>query len=292
MRLHEWKDSNGNKINITSNKTSAPVSTSSGSYKKRIEKLLDYHIAHRGSMVKKFMKDVEDTGFHYTEFREDILGDADVRVDIVCNISKADGQWGFTVFRDSKRTTMKTGSGWDTLVWELSFYLNLPTRTSSPEYQDLLTEWVDSNGNKININSSVASKATSAANVSYKKLFEKLIKYHIDHASSELERVNNKVINEYDFHLSEHYNTGSDEFNRTIIVSVNKYTNEFFLSIFVDGKEVYHNVYKSYEELLEILANSYMFLPSKGTKEYEDLLTESLSFAEDFKLYENLWENI
>ena len=122
-----------------------------------------------------------------------------------------------------------------------------------------------------------SAASNSSTSSGYKKRFEKLIKYHIDHASSELERVNNKVINEYDFHLSEHYNTGSDEFNRTIIVSVNKYTDEFFLSIFVDGKEVYHNVYKSYGEVLEILTDTYMFLPDKGTQDYDDLLTESLN---------------
>lgn len=122
-----------------------------------------------------------------------------------------------------------------------------------------------------------SGSTTNSTSSGYKKRFEKLIKYHIDHASSELERVNNKVINEYDFHLSEHYNTGSDEFNRTIIVSVDKYTDEFFLSIFVDGKEVYHNVYKSYEEVLEILTGSYMFLPDSGTQEYDELISESLN---------------
>ena len=137
-----------------------------------------------------------------------------------------------------------------------------------------------------------SAASNSSISSGYKKRFEKLIKYHIDHASSELERVNNKVINEYDFHLSEHYNTGSDEFNRTIIVSVNKYTDEFFLSIFVDGKVVYRNNYEGYEKVLEILTDTYMFLPDAGTQEYDDLLTESFSIADDFQLYDFLWENI
>ena len=68
-----------------------------------------------------------------------------------------------------------------------------------------------------------------------------------------------------------------DEFDRAIIVSVNKYTDEFFLSIFVDGKVVYRNEYEGYEKILEILTDTYMFLPDEGTQEYDDLLTESLN---------------
>jgi hypothetical protein len=90
-------------------------------------------------------------------------------------------------------------------------------------------------------------------------------------------RVNSKVINDYDFRLSEHYDTGTQEFNRIIMVSVAKYSKIFFLNIFVDGKEVYHNNYNSYEEILEILTDTYMFLPDKGTTDYSDLLTESLN---------------
>lgn len=132
--------------------------------------------------------------------------------------------------------------------------------------------------------------ASAASSSGYKKRFEKLIKYHIDHASSELERVIRKDIKEDSFHLGEHYNTGSQEFDRDIIVSVDKATGTFYLSIFVDGKEVYGNDYKSYEEVLEILTSSYMYLPDEGTQDYDDLLTEALIISEDFKLYENLWD--
>ena len=119
--------------------------------------------------------------------------------------------------------------------------------------------------------------ASAASSSGYKKRFEKLIKYHIDHASSELERVVRKDIKEDSFHLGEHYNTGSQEFDRDIIVSVDKATGTFYLSIFVDGKEVYGNDYKSYEEVLEILTGSYMYLPDEDTQDYNELLTEALT---------------
>jgi hypothetical protein len=132
-----------------------------------------------------------------------------------------------------------------------------------------------------------SSNTTSATG--YKKRFEKLIKYHIDHASSELESITTKDISNWHFRLGEHYNTGSSEFDREIAVSVDKATDTFYLNIFVDGKQVYHNDYKSYEEVLEILTDTYMFLPDEGTSDYDDLLTESLSIADEFKLYENLF---
>ena len=55
-----------------------------------------------------------------------------------------------------------------------------------------------------------------------------------------------------------------------------------------------------WEELLYILDAGYIDLPKKGTPEYNNLLvewvvmknnntSESLFIADDFKLYENLW---
>ena len=110
----------------------------------------------------------------------------------------------------------------------------------------------------------------------YKKRFEKLIKYHVDHASSELERVIRKDIRNDSFLLGEHYNDGKNEFDRDIIVSVEA-DGTFYLNIFVDGKDVYRNEYESYEELLELLTGSYMYLPDEGTQDYDELLTEALT---------------
>jgi hypothetical protein len=118
--------------------------------------------------------------------------------------------------------------------------------------------------------------ASTASSSGYKKRFEKLIKYHIDHASSELERVIRKDIRNDSFLLGEHYNDGKNEFDRDIIVSVEA-DGTFYLNIFVDGKEVYRNEYESYEELLELLTGSYMYLPDEGTQDYDELLTEALT---------------
>jgi hypothetical protein len=110
---------------------------------------------------------------------------------------------------------------------------------------------------------------------SYKKRFEKLIKYHIDHASSELESITKKDIKDDSFRLSEHYNNGHHEFDRDIIVSYDKDSDTFMLRIFVDGKEVDDILRKGYEDFVDA-AEDYMFLPDYNTPEYDDLLTESL----------------
>jgi hypothetical protein len=137
-----------------------------------------------------------------------------------------------------------------------------------------LHEWVDSNGKKVSMNSSsAASTPASTTSGGYKKRFEKLIKYHIDHASSELESITHKDIKDNGFHLGEHYNTGSSEFDREIKVSYSIKNNIFIFSIRIDNILVENNTVDSYEKLVERL-ESYMFLPDAGTLEHDDLLTE------------------
>ena len=123
------------------------------------------------------------------------------------------------------------------------------------------------------MNKPTGSATNNSSSSGYKKRFEKLIKYHIDHASSELERVTAKDIRDNYFRLGEHYNTGLSEFDRDIIVSYDKDSNTLMLRVFVDSKEVYSTLCYSYEELVEVAA-AYMYLPDSFTPEYNDLLTE------------------
>lgn len=115
-----------------------------------------------------------------------------------------------------------------------------------------------------------------AANTSsYKKRFTKLINYHISHASSELERIVRKAIKDDSFFLGEHYNNGSDEFDRDIIVNIDK-NNDWSFSVFLDGKETAHETGSSWEDLIRALS-FYFETPDVGTEDYDDLLTESLN---------------
>ena len=119
----------------------------------------------------------------------------------------------------------------------------------------------------------MSKPAASNSSASYKKRFEKLIKYHIDHASSELESITKKDIKDDSFHLTEHYKNVNHEFDRDVIVSVDTKTNTFFLTSFINGKEVESLQRDSWEEFLKLL-DLFLFLPDEGTSDYDDLLVE------------------
>lgn len=126
------------------------------------------------------------------------------------------------------------------------------------------------------MNKPAGSTTNNSSSSGYKKRFEKLIKYHIDHASSELESITRKDIKDDGFRLTEHYNNGHHEFDRDIVVSYDKASDTFMLRIFIDGKEVDNILRKGYEDFVDA-AEDYMFLPDAGTQEYDDLLIESLN---------------
>ena len=251
MELREWQYINKPAASTTNNSSTA-------SFKKRFEKLIKYHSSNLPidvdyARIDLLAKDRIEFTEQYDDGKE---------VEYKISIDPASEAWQVKIFINRQLDEELKGTGWPELLKALRSYIVVP-ETREPEYKSLLTEWVAMN-----------NKPSSTG---YKNRFEKLINYHINHASSELESITKKDIKPYDFHLSEHYNAGSNKFDRDIIVSVNKYTDEFFLSIFVNGKVVYQNNYDGYEEVLEILTGSYMYLPDKGTKEYKELLTESLN---------------
>lgn len=151
-KLNEWQDAKGNKINLSNSSTSSSTgNNSSSSYYKRLRKLLNYHIDHKDSDVDKIVtNDVRNFGLDYIEHHKGQFEGGYFKK-VAVRMSDT-GDWYFTVDLDNKQIVNKVGKGWDKLVYELSFNLNLPQVTSDPEYQDLLTEWVDSNGNKVNFN--------------------------------------------------------------------------------------------------------------------------------------------
>lgn len=126
------------------------------------------------------------------------------------------------------------------------------------------------------INKSSGSTTNNSSSSGYKKRFEKLIKYHIDHASSELESIMRKDIKDESFVLREHFNTGSEEFDRDIIVIWDKSTDTFYFSMYINGKHKVNNHRTGWEQFLKFL-NGYMWIPGQGSSEWNDLLTESLN---------------
>ncbi len=269
--LHEWIDSNGNKI--SRNKMTANTSkTSSGtnkSFKKRFDKLIKYYGNHLPVEIDYIMVNLltNDT----LDFTENFSDGTKVQFNI--SINPTTEAWSLKYYVNGGLVDSISDTGWPELLKTLYVgYIDELPHAGTPEYNSLLTEWVDSKGNKVNLSKAAASKATTSSN-SYKKRFEKLIKYHIDHASSELESVTEKDIRAYSFRLGEHYNDGHDEFDRTIVVNYDEDDGIFDIRIFVNSKIAEHILKSNYEDLVKAL-EAYMFLPDSGTPDYDDLLTE------------------
>lgn len=299
MAINEWKDKNGNKINLSSapQATSPATSKSTKTNKEKFTSLLYYMMKHKSITASNAeVVRLDDNGFTYKETYDATSGDYTLLV--LVGYSRFNSSWRYELYLDTVKVKEESGEGWEALLEELEKYFHTP-KVGSREYQ-ALTEWVDKNGKKVAMGSKPS--AASSSITSYKKRFEKLIKYHIDHASSELESITKKDIRDDYFHLGEHYNDGKSEFDRDIVASYDKASGTFFFRIFVDGKEKESILRKGYKDFVKAI-EAYMFLPDSGTQEYDGLLTESLGstvsdtdlcepgqIADDFKLYEDLWE--
>lgn len=250
MELREWQYIN------------KPASNSSGSnksFKKRFDKIIKYYGDHLPAEVDFVYVNLLTPGsLNFTENYDN--GDK-VQYDIFIDDFDTE-DWGIKIKVNGQPTEKYFDKGWSKLLNTLGAYIELP-QAGDPEYTNLLTEWVEMKNN-------------NSPSGSYKKRFEKLIKYHIDHASSELESITKKDIKDDGFRLSEHYNDGSEEFDRDIVVSYDKDSDTFMLRIFVDGKTVNNILCNGYEDFVTA-AEGYMFLPDYNTPEYDDLLTESLN---------------
>lgn len=254
MELREWQYMSKPAGSTSSN-------ANNKSFKKRFDRLVRYYSLHLPARVDYLTIDLlTNDKLEFTAHWS--TGDkVEFKIHIV--LTSASEAWKLKVSKNGKYTDDLSGEGWIKLLRELRSYMTVPV-ANTPEYKNLLTEWV------------VMNNKTSSTG--YKKRFEKLIKYHIDHASSELESVIKKDIKEDGFHLGEHYNTGQNEFDRDIIVSVeeniyDKTADIFFINILINGSEVMSVQRKGYENFLEYLY-AYLNIPEEGTSEYTNLLVE------------------
>lgn len=153
-----------------------------------------------------------------------------------------------------------------------------------------LYEWTYDNGNT----KSSTTKASSPANdKNYKNRFTKLLDYVKAHSKAERKEI--KQINNNGFHYSEHHNEKGYEWDTDILAATSKFTYDWAIQYWIDGKYDSGEQGKGYEDLVRALS-FYINTPSVGTPEYNNLLKESVetqessSMAEDFELYENLWD--
>lgn len=305
MRLREWKDSNGKKVD-TGIPTVSTINTSSG-FKSRFKKLLDYQIKHKSKSVDSYeIKKLTDDEFHYIEHCSS--GYIKYDKEVVVHIRQQTEAWSMKAYLDGELKDDRSGFGYDELIETLNFYLNLPT-VGTPDYNNLLQEWLDTKGKKVSTTSSpVTTSSQPASNTTYKDKLQKLLDYHI----SQIPNCTDSKVIDYniDFifdtedkvglsYIERRVTNGETKINN-IMISARYYKldKDWVLAVYKDDKRIVHKIGKpgaGFNDFINALS-SQLGSPAKNTQEFKDLL-ESMtayktdtSFADSFKLYENLWD--
>ena len=129
MKLNEFVDKNGNKVNTTKSPV-ASQTTSSGSFKNRLNKLVAYYEKHLPKKVDYITVNLvsKDT-IDFTEFHTD---KSSVTFNIY--IGPATEAWRMKYYVNGKLTDDLVGQGWPELLKTLRPYITVPV-VSTPEYK-------------------------------------------------------------------------------------------------------------------------------------------------------------
>ena len=275
MKLNEWKDKNGNQSNLpkspVASKPVSKTSTSTG-FKKRFNKLIHYYGQHLPNEIDHISVTLlTNDSLAFVEYYSD-----NTKVGFDIYIGPQTEAWRLKVSVDGNLNDDLAGQGWPELLKTLRHFISVPV-VSTPEYKDILTEWVDKDGNKSNLPKS--SSTTSATQTSTKNYPDQTDRY-----KKLLAQIDSDGISEYSL------NSLTD---RVLDITVNTVWKKG-IQIQIVYKPYVPNYtfivnknnqlsFDTYEELLE-------FLITSGVIADTDLCESATSVAEDFLLYENLWD--
>lgn len=302
MKLNEWIDDSGNKITLSnvisssskgsSGNSSAPATKTN---KEKLAELFKY-IENNKTPYTTNIEIVrqQDNYFRFVVTRKPIgVKEHDIELTIR---HYADGSWGLEVWKITDNfindfVWADKGNGWENLLnalntEKLKDYINVPAPGTT--IYDKLTEWLDSKGNKINIGS---SQSVTKANkpINYKKRFEKLLDYHVKHSPGTV-KIEIKKITNSGFHYKERFINNKVDFETEIFVWIDS-NGHWMFQLLQDGGIDLDEEGDDWKDFIRIVGRV-LNTPYANTPEYNSLLTEqvNISFAEDFKLYENLWD--
>lgn len=154
-----------------------------------------------------------------------------------------------------------------------------------------LIEWIDKQGNTINFNNTTAPN--SSKTFDYSDKFKAMLNYHINHNSSLVVDYKIELIDSDRFHYKETVNDSNTTVDKDVVGVIDKNGN-WLVVVLLNGEVKQHlkGIESGIKDLIESLAKANVFFfPPVNSKEYQDLITEAFSIADEFKLYENLWEN-
>ena len=161
-----------------------------------------------------------------------------------------------------------------------------------------LLEWTDKNGSKIKLNiskttSSTASSNTSSAPSKIKDKYKMILDYHMNHLSSSVKGSKIEHIDDITFLYTETYTDTPNVFNVLCATDqVGLGAGKFVIATYINGNVDERIICNNYDEFIKELSKI-LNLPPQGSTEYNKLFEElNSSVIDEFKDYENLWEDI
>lgn len=283
MLLNEWFDSNGKKINHNKiNSTPSVVSKSKGDFTSKYEKLIQ-HIedVHGQVRVKKHTEHNLEIFFGkssstYYNYR--------LRIRFI----PAEGCFEIKVGQCSSGLLIYAGEEdcWSAVLTVLAELAIITDRR--------LCEWKDKNGNKITSKSSSTAPSPATTNSTTLTIADQLknmLYYHISHKPAWVIQYKINNLSDEGFYYEELCRGNAGTYTRDIVGVLDDKSN-WVVATYQDGK-LSHNwfgegtgVKAMLNKLKEV---GILVFPATGTTEHRAIFNESLSFAEDFKLYESLW---
>ena len=283
MKLNEFVDKNGNKVNTSSPAVStSPSNSSSGSFKKRFNKLINYYGKHLPKEIDHVSVTLltNDT-LAFVEYYND-----NTKVGFEIYIGPTTEAWRLKVSVDGNLNEDYSGMGWPELLKTLRVYITVPA-TTTLEYKELLTEWVDKGGKKVDLNNSPTPQLASSK--TNKEKFTELVTYMQKHKDSSVIFTSVNGPNDTGFEYEEQRAfTNGNEYNLSLEVEC-KSGNLFFIHLDIDGNRLVTKSAVGWEDLL-LKIKTYFHVPKTGSPEYKSLTESFSSIVEDFKAYENLWD--
>ena len=148
--LCEWKDANGNKINLGSTNSGAPTASAKNSTTNNtnnrtvFRNMIDYHVQHKPIEVLRYeVKTLTNEGFYYQEICRGGIGTVQKDIAGVINTS---GDWVAAVYIDGKpyKTWAGEGTGIKDMLNKLKAnnVFNFPA-LGTPEHTKIFMESVD-----------------------------------------------------------------------------------------------------------------------------------------------------
>jgi hypothetical protein len=242
---------------------------SGGGYKEKFEKLLDYHKNHKAYfIVRSEIKYIRDDGFHYMD-RVKHAGeefDHDVLVRIQINKLTKQPDWWISVFKDGNHVLDKShyGTGYESLVNSLRDSLVIPPRGSS-DYENLLE--------------SAWQLSEDLSNYDVKKEGSSLAAYIDGKLIARGQNYSELAADVREWEQDEGAKLSKSRFSVTWIVDANNrvgYIEDLDNSVVAENEQ----------EAIKYIKNKVpMARNIKATK----LEAVDTTFADDFLLYENLW---